>query len=167
MLKITNNNLLEDLAHTVQVHSHGELSVASELVEAVVSERDGDQRHVGVVHGLELDAAVGTVPGGLLQQVLDGLQHLLQQTSLDQAGLKHCELMWNKFSVRIKPTLKWHFLKYITQPRDIVVVCSTVKVRVRHLNVMKQNKRRFPQYNIHMVFFILIIFSIFDLFSLS
>ena len=87
-------DILENLAHAVQVHSHGELSVTSELVESVVSESDGDQGHVGVVHGLELDPAVGAVPGRLLQQVLDGLQHLLQQTSLDQTGLKHCDIMW-------------------------------------------------------------------------
>ena len=85
-------NSLEDLAHAVEVHAHGELPVASELVEAVVSEEDGDEAHVRVVHGLELDARVGAVPGGFLQQVLDGVQCLLEQTALDQTCLKHLEL---------------------------------------------------------------------------
>ena len=92
-------NSLEDLAHAVEVHAHGQLPVAPELVEAVVPEVDGDERHVGVVHRLQLDPGVGAVPGGLLQQVLDGLQHLLQQTSLDQTGLKHfvgCEGLWSE-----------------------------------------------------------------------
>ena len=92
-------NSLEDLAHAVEVHAHGQLPVAPELVEAVVPEVDGDERHVRVVHRLQLDAGVGAVPGGLLQQVLDGLQHLLQQTSLDQTCLKHfvgCEGLWSE-----------------------------------------------------------------------
>ena len=84
-------NLLEYLAHAVQVHSHGELSVTSELVKPIVTQRDRDQGHVRVVHGLELDATVRTVPGGLLQQVLDRLKDLLQQTSLDKTSLKHCD----------------------------------------------------------------------------
>ena len=90
---------LQDLAHAVEVHAHGQLPVAPELVEAVVPEVDGDERHVGVIHRLQLDAGVGAVPGCLLQQVLDRLQHLLQQTSLDQTCLKHfvgCEGLWSE-----------------------------------------------------------------------
>ena len=52
------------------------LSVAAELVETVRTERDGDERDVRVVHGLELDARVCAVPCGFVQQVLQTLQHL-------------------------------------------------------------------------------------------
>ena len=49
-------DILENLAHAVQAHPHGQLSVTSELVEPVVTEIHRHQRHVGVVHGLQLDA---------------------------------------------------------------------------------------------------------------
>ncbi len=41
------------------------LTIAAKLVEAVGPERNGDERDVGVVHGLELDPGVGAVPRGL------------------------------------------------------------------------------------------------------
>ena len=85
------SNLLEDLGHAVQVHPHGELPVTPESVEAISPQTDGDQRDVRVVHGLQLDAAVAAVPGRLLQQLLDGVQHLLQKTALDKSGLKHLD----------------------------------------------------------------------------
>ena len=40
---------LQDLAHAAEVHAHGELAVATELVEPV-----GPQGDVAVVHGLEI-----------------------------------------------------------------------------------------------------------------
>ena len=42
-----------------------------------------------VVHGLELDARVGAVPRGLVQQVLEGLQDLLEEVSLNKTSLEH------------------------------------------------------------------------------
>ena len=83
------SNLLEDLVHAVEIHPHGELPVAPEPVEAISSETDGDEGDVGVVHSLQLDAAVAAVPGRLLQQLLDRVQHLLQKTALDESGLEH------------------------------------------------------------------------------
>ena len=65
------------------------LSVASELVESVGTERDRDQGDVRAVHGLELDARVGAVPRGLVQQVLEGLQDLLEEVSLNKTSLEH------------------------------------------------------------------------------
>ena len=49
-------DILENLAHAVQAHPHGQLSVTSELVEPVMTEIHRHQRHVGVVHGLQLNA---------------------------------------------------------------------------------------------------------------
>ena len=69
--------------------SLGYLSVASELVEAVGAEGDRDEGDVRVVHGLELDAGVGAVPRGLVQQVLQGLQNLLEEVSLNKTSLEH------------------------------------------------------------------------------
>ena len=89
LILLVGPNLLEDLGHAVQIHAHGELPVAPEPVEAISSQTDGDQGDVRVVHGLQLDAAVATVPGGLLQQLLDRVQHLLEKTALDESGLKH------------------------------------------------------------------------------
>merc|ERR1712066_152666 len=65
------------------------LPVAPELVETVSPQVDGDERHVGVVHRLELDAGVGAVPCCLCEQVLQGLQHLLEEVALDQTRLEH------------------------------------------------------------------------------
>ena len=84
-------NLLEDLRHAVQIHPHGKLPVTTETVEAISSQTDGDERDVGVVHGLQLDAAVATVPGRLFQQLLDRVQHLLQKTALDKSSLEHLD----------------------------------------------------------------------------
>ena len=38
---------------------------------------------------LELNASVSAVPGGLVQEILQRLQDLLQKVSLDKPGLKH------------------------------------------------------------------------------
>ena len=81
--------LPEDLGHALETHSHGELTVTSELVKPISTEVDGHQGHVRVVHGLELDPTVAAVPGGFLQEILQGLQDLLQEISLDETGLKH------------------------------------------------------------------------------
>jgi hypothetical protein len=67
------------------------LSVASELVESVWTERDGDEGHVRVVHGLELDAGVRAIPCGLVQQVLQWLQNLLEEVALNKPCFKHDE----------------------------------------------------------------------------
>lgn len=37
------------------VHSHGEISVASEFVKAITPETERHQGDVGIVHGLNLD----------------------------------------------------------------------------------------------------------------
>merc|ERR1719328_578512 len=84
----------QNLGHAGEVHAHAEGPVATELVEAVSPQVDRHQRHVGVVHGLQLDAGVATVPGGLVQEILQRLQHLLKEISLDKPGLKHFDSYW-------------------------------------------------------------------------
>lgn len=44
-----------------------------------------------VVHGLELDARVGAVPRRLSEEVLEGLEHLLEKVALDETCLKHAQ----------------------------------------------------------------------------
>merc|ERR1719347_1924860 len=83
---------LEDLGHTGQVHAHGELTVTAELVKAISAQVHGDEGHVAVVHGLKLNASIAAIPGGLIEQVLQGLQNLLQEVSLDKSGLKHFDI---------------------------------------------------------------------------
>jgi hypothetical protein len=63
----------EDFRHAAEIHSHGELSVASKLIEAVGVETDADQGHVTVVHGLQRDPRVAAFPVGLIKKILETL----------------------------------------------------------------------------------------------
>lgn len=72
---------LEHLGHIVQVHAHAEGAVAAEVVEAVRAQHEGHQGHMGGVHGLQAEASGCAVEVGIRHQVLNGLQHLLQQPS--------------------------------------------------------------------------------------
>merc|ERR1719186_1541616 len=90
----------ENLSHAFQPHPHGELPVASELVEPVGPEIDGDQGDVRIVHGLQLDTTVAAIPSGFFQEVLQGLQNLLQQISLDKTSLKHLGIC--RYNVSLK-----------------------------------------------------------------
>ena len=38
---------------------------------------------------LELNATISAIPGRLVEEILQRLQHLLQEVSLDEPGLKH------------------------------------------------------------------------------
>ena len=48
---------------------------------------------MGVVHGLELDSTVTAVPSGFFQEILQRLQNLLEEVSLDETGLKHFDIV--------------------------------------------------------------------------
>lgn len=72
-----------------EIHAHDEVPVAAVLVEPLGAEVEGHERHVRVVHGLQLDPRVGAVPRRLVQQVLDGLQDLLEEAPLHEAGFEH------------------------------------------------------------------------------
>lgn len=76
-------------AAPAQVDSHSQVSVAAVRVEAVVPEGELHQRDVGRVHALQGDAGRADVPARLRDQVLQSLQHLLQDGTLYQASLEH------------------------------------------------------------------------------
>ena len=76
-------------AAPAEVDSHGEVSVAAVRVKAVVPQGELHQRDVRGVHALQGDAGRADIPAGLCDQVLQSLQHLLQDGSLHQASLKH------------------------------------------------------------------------------
>ena len=62
------------------------------MLEAVRSEEEGHEGDVGGVHRLEREAVVGAVEVGIGDEILDGLEHLLQEGTLDKTGLKHGDL---------------------------------------------------------------------------
>ena len=65
---------------------------AAVVLEAVRSQEEGHQGDVGGVHRLEREAVVGAVEVGIGDEILDGLEHLLQEGTLDKTGLKHGDL---------------------------------------------------------------------------
>lgn len=77
------------LAPPAEVDSHGEVSVAAVRVKTVVPQGELDQGYVRGVHALQGDAGRADIPAGFCDQILQSLQHLLQDGSLDQASLKH------------------------------------------------------------------------------
>ena len=78
--------------HVGEVHAHGHVAVAAVVLEAVRSEEEGHEGDVGGVHRLEREAVVGAVEVGIGDEILDGLEHLLQEGTLDKTGLKHGDL---------------------------------------------------------------------------
>ena len=72
---------LEHLGHVVEVHAHAEGAVAPEVVEAVRAQHEGHEGDMGRVHGLEAEPGRGAIKVGICHQILDGLQHLLQQSA--------------------------------------------------------------------------------------
>ena len=78
--------------HVGEVHAHGHVAVAAVVLEAVRSEEEGHEGDVGGVHRLEREAVVGAVEVGIGDEILDGLEHLLQEGTLDETGLKHGDL---------------------------------------------------------------------------
>ena len=78
---------LQDLGQRGHVHADGHFTVASVMIEAFCLELHGHQRHMRGVHGLQGDARGGAVEVGLRDEVLDGLDELLEQGSLCNACL--------------------------------------------------------------------------------
>lgn len=56
-----------------QVHAHGKIPVASEFVESVTTQVQGNQTDVRVVHSLKTDAGRRAVPRPFIDKVFDGL----------------------------------------------------------------------------------------------
>lgn len=59
------------------------------MLEALGAEQERDERDVRGVHGLQREAGAGAVEVGVVDQVLDRLQHLLQQAPLHQPEFQH------------------------------------------------------------------------------
>ncbi|KAM2617877.1 hypothetical protein COP2_035808 [Malus domestica] len=68
----------EHLGHVAEVHTHGDVAVASVVLEALRSEKEGNECHVAEVHDLKGEVGGRVVEVGVVHQVLDRLQHLLQ-----------------------------------------------------------------------------------------
>lgn len=72
-----------------EIDAHGDVAVAAVRVEALGAHGELHQRDVRGVHALQTDAARAQVPAGLRDEVLERLQHLLQQRALNQPRLEH------------------------------------------------------------------------------
>lgn len=64
------------LGQGAEVDAEGNIAVASEGLEGFGPKQHGDEGNVGVVHGLEGDAAVITVEVAVLDKVLDCIYEL-------------------------------------------------------------------------------------------
>lgn len=84
---------LEHFRHVVEVHPHGDVSVAAVVLEALRPEQQRHQRHVAGVHGLQREPGCGAVEVRIGNQLLDRFQNLLQQASLHQPKLQHLPLI--------------------------------------------------------------------------
>ena len=110
--------------HVGEVHAHGHVAVAAVVLEAVRSEEEGHEGDVGGVHRLEREAVVGAVEVGVGDEILDGLEHLLQEGTLDETGLKHGDLCmlvcvsgvrvpaWNADGAKIPLVFGFEFLDW-------------------------------------------------------
>ena len=65
-----------------QIHAHRQVTITSVLIKALGSQVKGDETDVGIVHSLELDAGIGTIPCCFVQQVLQRLHNFLEQRTL-------------------------------------------------------------------------------------
>lgn len=75
----------EHLGHVVEVHAQGEVPVTAIVLEPFRSKENGHQSHMAGVHCLEREAGSGAVEVGIVDEVLDRFQNLLQKTPLDQS----------------------------------------------------------------------------------
>jgi len=73
----------------VQLHLHKRESIRKQKNERMKKVHHCDERDVAAVHGLEGDSTAVAVEVGLGDQVLDGLEDLLEEASLQQTGFKH------------------------------------------------------------------------------
>lgn len=66
----------EDLGQRGEVHAESDVTVAAIRAEAVGLEHHGHQGNVGVVHGLQGNAAVIAVEVAVLDEIFDGVDNL-------------------------------------------------------------------------------------------
>lgn len=83
---------LENFGQVTRVESEGERSVTSEVIESFGLEGNSHERNVRTVHGLDGELVFAAINVGILNQILDGLNDLLEHLSLYQTRFKHDEL---------------------------------------------------------------------------
>ena len=86
------SSTLEHLCHAGEVHPHGDVAVAPKMFKTLGPQKQCHQGHMAGVHGLQRESGRGAVEVGICYQIFDGLQHLLEQTSLDKPELQHFAL---------------------------------------------------------------------------
>lgn len=75
-------DVLEDLNQGSNVDTQGEVAVASVVIESISTEEEGHQGGVVVIHSLHLHSGSCAIKVGLINQVLDGVDDLLEKTSV-------------------------------------------------------------------------------------
>lgn len=83
------SSALQHLGHIVEIHSHGEVPITAIMLKAFGSEEESDERHVAGIHGLKGEATGGAVEVGIVDELLDGLQDLLEEGALNETKLEH------------------------------------------------------------------------------
>ena len=59
------------------------------MLEAIGAEEERHEGDVRAVHRLQGEAVAGAVEVGVGDEILDGLEHLLEEGTLDETSLKH------------------------------------------------------------------------------
>lgn len=80
---------LEDLAHRGHVDAELDRAVAAVGLKALGAEEQSNKRNVAAVHGLELNTSARALKVGLGDEILDGLEDLLEKVAVRQTSLKH------------------------------------------------------------------------------
>ena len=80
---------LEDLCDGGNVDTKSDVSVAYVVLKAISTEEEGDKGSVVLIHRLKLDASACAVEVGLVDQVLDGINDLLEEGSVSKLCLEH------------------------------------------------------------------------------
>lgn len=120
-------------APPAQVDSHGEVPIAAVRVEAIVPQSELHQWDVRGVHALQGDAGRADVPAGFCDQILQSLQHLLQDGALDQASLEHgcCGVLCLR---------RWKDEKGFSESSGFVLLASTDAARDYHFHGTEEFK---------------------------
>jgi hypothetical protein len=70
--------LLLRITHGIK-HTHAHVAIAAKVLETIAAQLHRHERHMRVVHGLQLESAGGAVKVCISNQILDSVHHLLQQ----------------------------------------------------------------------------------------
>jgi hypothetical protein len=70
------------------------LTIASVVIKGSSGKTDGNEGHVRRVHALNGNFFFGAFNVGILDEVLDGLDNVLEDDSFYEAGFKHGDGVW-------------------------------------------------------------------------